>query len=211
MTDIRHVALANLKRGIKDGHVVRLLPRHDVFLTAYGSSRAHAPRFADLFRQTWARLPLYARRRILQHWRAGAHPFIAVSPDIELTDFWSERKTGRGLRGDKACVFRRGHKLRFCTKIVCAYPDNLVCDLIAHELAHVHQWARGDDLNEVHPMEFEEDADWQVEAWGFSSDAMDEWDRANGVAKVINLDQLSPAEQKRQWAKYWARLQRDGR
>ena len=46
-------------------------------------------------------------------------------------------------------------------------------DLIAHELAHVCQAARGWDLGSADPFEAEEDADWRMESWGFDAGAMD--------------------------------------
>ena len=61
-------------------------------------------------------------------------------------------------------------------------------DLIAHELAHVCQAARGWDLGSADPFEAEEDADWRMESWGFDAGAMDAWDRENGVTKVVNID-----------------------
>jgi hypothetical protein len=84
---------------------------------------------------------------------------------------------------------RSGCRIRFWSRIVAAMPDALVCDLIAHELAHVFQWASGRNLSEeVDTYTVEENADWLVERWGFSSHAIDEWERAKGITKVVDLD-----------------------
>jgi hypothetical protein len=86
-------------------------------------------------------------------------------------------------------------------------PDPLVCDLIAHELAHVYQWGTGWNLIEEDNYIVEEDADYLVEQWGFSADGLDEWGRAKGITKVIDLDKLSPRQRRR----YWAESKRTGR
>src|SRR5512142_2457057 len=80
------------------------------------------------------------------------------------------------LEGMKAGTTCQGHELRFWTKIVAVYPDNLVRDLIAHELAHVCQAAEGEPLGTANPQDLEEDADMRVASWGFDTAAMDEWD-----------------------------------
>jgi hypothetical protein len=76
-------------------------------------------------------------------------------------------------------------------------PDTLVCDLIAHELAHVYQWGTGWNLLEANRYAVEADADCEVEQWGFSADGIDEWARAKGISKVIDLDKLSPRQRRR--------------
>src|SRR5262249_23509929 len=59
-----------IKAGLEESRVVRLLPRHDVYLWVYdGDGR----RFALAFQETWKRLPLGARRRLLSYW-ASARP-----------------------------------------------------------------------------------------------------------------------------------------
>jgi hypothetical protein len=130
-----------------------------------------------------------------------------LPPNIALLDGWSGRVRGRGLRGDMAVCSRSGCRLRFWSRIVAAMPDDLVCDLIAHELAHVFQWASGWNLIEEDSYSVEEHADSLVELWGFSSDAIDEWARAEGITNVVDLDGLSPRQRRR----YWAASKRSGR
>lgn len=187
---------------------IPLLPRHGLNVLA---PRGEGERFARLFRETWSRIPLGARRSILRHWR---EPFI---PSVDLVPDWSGRegatgyragkpvRRGRGLRGDKACCTWRGHQLRFWHPIVVTYPDNLVRDLIAHELAHVVQHALDEEFEDN--FEKESDADWRVESWGFSATDMDEWDRANGLVRMIDWDTLDD----RQRSRVKARMIRAGR
>jgi hypothetical protein len=78
---------------------------------------------------------------------------------------------------------------------VVVYPDALVRDLIAHELAHVVQHAIGQEFYDQ--FEAEEDADWRVEDWGFSATAMDDWDRAHGLVRVFQWDTLDERQRRR--------------
>jgi hypothetical protein len=136
---------------------------------------------------------------------------------VELVNGWNGRegatgyragkpvRRGKGLRGDKAVCRWRGHKLLFWFPIVLAYPDELVRDLIAHELAHVVQNALG--FYFIDNPEAEEAADEWVKAWGFSTTAMDEWDREHGLLRKIEYDTLS----ERQKRTFWTGFVRGGR
>jgi hypothetical protein len=160
--------------GLQNGHVVPLLARHSVFLFA---PEYDGERFVRLFRYAWSRLPLWVRRRILAHWRDGDHgtifrQLLKSSPQIELVGSWPGRNNAL------ACVKANGHHLRFWSQIVHRFPDELVEDLIAHELAHVLQGAIGRltydaDVNDDE--ELEEDANLKMESWGFDAYAMDDW------------------------------------
>ena len=172
-----------------------LLPRHGVKLHAPDGGGA---RFAQLFRETWRRLPLYARRRILALWREPVDdrgqgirpPADSVERRLEIEVAW------RGAQGDWACCRDRGHTIYFWTEFVSAIPDDLVPDLIAHELAHVHQWACGHDLAsglaqtrmgwvEFGTLEIEIDADEQADDWGSSSTALEDWCVEHGVLEIL--------------------------
>jgi hypothetical protein len=208
MSDAAERSRKIIEEGLRQGRYVRLLPRHDVVVFAPGGD---GKRFARLFAETWRRLPYRVRRHVLKHWRESDLSFVNYSPQIELVDFWSQRMVEAGLGGDKAAVFCLGHRLVFWTKIVDAYPDDLVRDLIAHELAHVYQWAIGCDLDEMEPMLCESEADLLVETWGFSSTAMDEWDLEHGVNHVPDLEKMSEAEREEFLERQWTLVQRCGR
>jgi len=204
-----HVSLDIFREIVRQRGFHPLLPRHRVYLFAPHKSDAPGKRFARLFVETWKQIPLGPRRAILRHWRnGGVAPFsvgipLAFSPLIELLSGWSKqevRRGGHGLRGTKAMVSYRGHKLQFWSKIVAVYPDSLVRDLIAHELAHVLQSARGWDSWPADPVAEEEDADFQMQVWGFDDVAMDEWDRTHGVTRIIKIDP-DTLKGKRAWAR----------
>lgn len=179
---------------MSDVHRFRVVPRQPVYLSA---PREGGERFARLFTETWRRLPLGVRRRILGYWRTDLYAFPPSTPSIELLADWPHRQAGPDLLGTLGACSGCGHSLRFWAKIVAIMPDDLVRDLIAHELAHVYQWARGWDLDIVGNCKAEEDARRNVECWGFSSTAFFEWKRSNGINKAIDLDKLSPCQLKR--------------
>ena len=82
--------------GLATGSYTPILPRHGIYLFA---QNRRGGRFARLFCETWARLPLGSRRRMLRHWRSN--PFAAIQPfrpTVEILSDWSERR-GRGLKG----------------------------------------------------------------------------------------------------------------
>lgn len=142
---------------MKRKHRLPLLPRHGVYLPAFGYG--DDARFARVFRHTWPLLPLYARRTLLKQWRESEWP---MRPMIEVLPFWSNRQT---------CVLGEcyGHHLfRFWAKAVDALPDDLLAVLIAHELAH-----------DVYPDEEEFDLREKNVMWGFDEYALDDWIAAN--------------------------------
>ena len=104
-----------------------------------------------------------------------------------------------------------GNLMRFWSEIVAVYPDSLVQDLIAHELAHVWQAACGWDLLTASAYEAEEDADFVMESWGFHATAMDEWDCQNGIskAKAITID-LDTPKGAGLWHESWLASSRKG-
>lgn len=113
-------------------------------------------RFIDLFHRSWERLPEGVRRRLLYYWTTHR----ADGPRIELLDDWPDRGTAT------ACVDRRGHRIRFFAPDMASDAgDEAIMGVIAHELAHVHQWAV-----RRKPADYdagEEDADALSERWGF--------------------------------------------
>jgi hypothetical protein len=56
--------------------------------------------------------------------------------------------------------------------------------------------AKVDDYSPHGAFMRELDTDYFMEEWGFDSGAMDEWDKANGVAKIIKLEGTLEDQQK---------------
>jgi len=158
-----------------------------LFLPALGEG--NDARFAEIFRQTWQRIPLRCRRRMVKHWRDAdpIHLQGLWSPTVQLVNDWrlSDRvcRTAR----DMGVCGRIGHSLYFYAPIVDAMPPNIVQDLIAHELAHCYLYAIGDEETmagsdrTVHRWldNVEIYADEAMEVWGFSADSIDEWEKDN--------------------------------
>lgn len=202
LAEQRNEMIANCFRpGVKNGHYYPLMPRHGAYLLDFKSK---GERFARLFRETWVRIPLYARRYILKHWKSDDVLRFAVrySPSIELADTWDGKKPG-----DAGWAHRGGHSLRFARRRVEKMPDEVVCDLIAHELAHVFQWAIGEDLNSLDAFNIEIIADEIMESWGFDAESIDRWAVGAGVTKFVDVDKLTESQKKR----LRARAKRAGR
>lgn len=189
-------------------------PRQNIYVVPYGFGDDE--RLARMILQTWKRIPLGPRRRILNHWRCpdelemfvnvpkpkhkpkpnDPFPFTLIRPRIELLSGWigglgDDIRTESEHRGELGAVFAHGHMLRFHAPMVDRIPDNLVCDLIAHELAHVWQYSIGLQERfgyEPDNGEVEEDADEIMGVWGFDATAMDIWATEQGITKVIHFD-----------------------
>lgn len=167
--------------------LIPIIPRSGLYLCGHGHGDDR--RFARLFRETWVSLPLTARRRMLKHWREderrGMRGFWCMGPTqayptIQLLFSWfrteSDLYAALDLMPEEepqpfAQVFGGGHTLRFLAAAVDRMPDDVVRRLIAHELAHVHQFASG-GLG----ADCEDDAERLAGAWGYSDQPIREWD-----------------------------------
>lgn len=166
-----------------------LLPRHRVGLLCFAGD---AGRFATLFRSTWKQLPLYARRAMLRYWRGQPPPTMLLSPTIELTEaftgFWRRGDYSIRDRDAYAVTSAAGFKLSFNAVLFGDMPDDVACNLIAHELAHVCQWAWRTDHEQpvgADPEEAEEEADDITTDWGYPPEMFDDWALTTGRARVI--------------------------
>jgi hypothetical protein len=154
-----------IRKGIRAGRVIRLLPRHDVYLNVWAGN---GQRFAEVFRAAWKRIPIRVRRRILKHWKDGS------MPRIELIQFQLSSP------GAVAHV-NLGGQVRFYSKYVEKMPDDVLQCVIAHELAHVLQRTqpRGyfpPSASEESRRELRElDACFLTDEWGFDPDLIDNW------------------------------------
>ena len=178
-----------IRAGLLEGYVLPILPRHRVYVFDLSLSNG-GERFAENFKRTWKRLPLGPRRRILAAWKCGdsgtiGRTTVLVSPQIELVDGWSGRRDAVGAAG------ANGHLLRFFAPDIRRMPDNLVEDLIAHELAHVYQGALRmldwDETDELQVAVDEQEADILMEEWGFDADALDDWLNDQGLTAHESL------------------------
>lgn len=140
-------------------------------------------RFAILVQDTWRRIPLGARRLMVRHWRRS-EPIWAIqglwSPTIQLTEYWELSDQSVRQPKDLAGCGRNGHSLYFYAPLVDAMPAQHVQELIAHELAHVVQYAIGEPPHSDRTLprwcdQTEIIADEIMELWDFDPWAMDKW------------------------------------
>jgi hypothetical protein len=160
----------------------RLFPGYEVYLVG---REGDPNRFAKLFLATWHRLPSKDRRLIMGWWgrqTLGHHldgRQVTIGPGATVLLGDELRNQDRGRLAD---TVGSGHTLRFDSNAVAQMPDNVVQDLVAHELAHVVQlalgfkkvvdqdgieswrkdgryWGTVDDL--------EREADEMIDRWGF--------------------------------------------
>lgn len=99
-------------------------------------------RLCRLFRLAWRRLPEEARRDIVRHWLDPDHHGIFSRPVVALTE--------RPVDGVAVAVTSmRGFLLRFHALVLVEWDEERIEDLIAHQLAHVHDYAvDGTDLSQ---------------------------------------------------------------
>ena len=122
------------------------------------------------------------------------------------------RLTADSLRDDALGITDEfGFELSFHAGSVAAMPDDVVQDLIAHELAHVKQSAYGIrlELDLLHEedgtvtvvrdcydssgaywggsTDIESDADATMDDWGFDSQSIDRWSLAAGRVKTLEF------------------------
>jgi hypothetical protein len=174
-----------------------LLKRHKVSMYIYpGFEGALSERFARLLHGTWKRIPLWARRRILKFWRESAW-------DANHTRFWLlgdfRINIATGKHAAFGAVGHAGHMIRFHAPSIAEMPDDVVVDLIAHEMAHVTQCAVGFvaescggdmvSLEESTYGEREWDADMLMEDWGFDVNSIDRWSAEVGRVKQVEMSE----------------------
>lgn len=168
-------------------------PEHGLYLKAHGHGNER--RFARLFREVWRQLPIQDRDSMLAHWAnwspADEHGMGHVSVSLENL---SRLRHDRAV-GDCAGM---GMELKFYARVVDQLPDPLVRYVIAHELAHVLQVSRGQQLSPPtgHPLgdkvayltnPVEPEADSIARTWGFDGVGFDRW-----LAHYVRWDSLPP-------------------
>jgi len=135
-------------------------------------------RFRGLFRQSWDKIPVNARKTILDYWKCRE-----LAPSFELSNLWGDSAHSY------AQVIEMGYRMRFNAKSFSIMPEPPALFVIAHELAHVYNWATGTsnalfrsfyeqntDETEVHEkfdLENEAKADALAVKWEFDKAKMD--------------------------------------
>ena len=121
---------------------------------------------------------------MVRHWRQ--EEFYPFTPMIQLC---SPHCPGcRAVPGPLpvGVVTGQGRVLHFQAEQIHALPDEVAQDVIAHELAHVLQYAEG-DFDNMSKFEAELGADEMIEWWGFDSESLDRWALDTGRTKLIEV------------------------
>lgn len=119
-----------------------------------------APAFARLLCNVWNRIPMAVQQSIVEYWNLyGATYEPPLQPHFELSNYLPVDVYGQ--------VNLNGMELKFSSSAFEVFPDSVASWVVAHELAHVYQKARGlppggDDYGEN-----EEHADSLARSWGF--------------------------------------------
>jgi hypothetical protein len=178
-----HQSKIGPEQNMNTVQLIPIIPRSGIYLSGHGHGDDR--RFARLFKGTWLTLPLAARRKMLRHWRHDERRGIGgfwgtptTSPTIELLSGWfpTESALWEAMDGlpeaeqPLAQTFGGGHTLRFWSRALDPMPDDLVRRLVAHELAHVHQFACGRSGADCEAF-----AEQLASCWGYPGGPIREW------------------------------------
>jgi hypothetical protein len=143
-----------------------LLEGHKFRLFVYGEVGGDA--FVALFRHCWEQIPEGARRDLLEYWGKSGFEHL---PSFELSDLWHDSAIAH------AQVKGPGYEMRFNAATFLELPVPVALFIIAHELGHVYQWARG--MKQVGESQnvSEGVADGIAVMWGFDNKARDSFKR----------------------------------
>lgn len=173
--------LEQIKNAIATGQAFPISPEDRLYLFCPEEPRGQ--QFAVLFQEVWQGIPEGVHLAIVAFWREHA-PF--GRPMIEYSNQWSPK--GENIRATTAAF---GGEMQFLARELDPLPDDAVRFIIAHELAHVFQKARGDTLHFPNNgetlymgadgrrrtvQENEVDADQLAESWGFSQHPLCLWE-----------------------------------
>lgn len=167
---------------------ILLLPHHE--FTVKTPDKQTGQRFVMVFRRTWKKLPLEARRKIPPYWRQegtspklwndGVRDGFAKRWKVELLE-QLDTETAAG------CHTPEG--LQFSLILFRQMPEEVAEGIIAHELGHAFLWAidKGEKLSEQRRSDYRTDADAyfnddeEVEVrrtttlWGFDEKVVEGW------------------------------------
>ena len=128
---------------------------NDLVVRAIGSTAQDtAPRFVELYRATWSRVPDAVQNALAETWQSSEDR----SATFYLLDDLDDHAPGIGTYG----IYSSPARFNFSAAKVRNLPDCLVEALIAHKLAHCFLGHTGD-----YSTANEDNADELVASWGF--------------------------------------------
>ena len=138
-------------------------------------------RFAALFQSAWGQIPDEAREVICRWWGKG----IVTQATSLVIDFL----LGYHLAGE---CREFGHTIYFNADVADAMPDDILPNLIGHELAHVWHYTNPESDTNKAPGNVkakEDEADALADSWGFRMEDLRDWANENSgtiVARTGN-------------------------
>jgi hypothetical protein len=137
-----------------------LLKRYGIEL--FSDETGDAVLFVEIFKSAWKQIPLYARRKMLSHWRAG-DPLLRkpFNVSVELVENSSILDDCNAIGFCGMCGFRIHFR-----SVLLTWGREKTIDTIVHELGHAYLYACNEPANEQH---------WQLseilDLWGFEQEA----------------------------------------
>lgn len=124
----------------KPSPVIPICKESELFLVRHG--HGDDERFAAIFRAMWDRIPKEARKLLERFWWSDGHRRCTAfwGPEIELLDDWEGRAkfVAATVLVDKQ---RIKFRMKFWAPFFTAIPDDSAQIWMAHEMAHVYQFA----------------------------------------------------------------------
>ena len=118
-------------------------------------------RLATLFHDVWHKLPEIDRKRMIEYWNGREQQGILADPVVAVTNKMVDNKA-------LGATNMFGFMLRFWKTFVDKGFEAKVQDVIAHELAHVFDYATNGKDSDAS----EEFADDTMRRWGFNPDSV---------------------------------------
>ncbi len=159
---------------------IPILPRTGLWLFP---TDGDGERFARIFAQTWRRLPLRARRRILKYWRDRYRGLSRPSRPSFTSPWWPSIElvpelVGRGYQGKGyrtvGCARKADGRLMFDSRQIGASTDATVESVIGHELAHVYLFTAPPEWPDIDTSD-EFPVDEVMELWGLDPEPASWW------------------------------------
>jgi hypothetical protein len=159
-----------------------LLKHHKIYLTVESmTDKPNVAQFIKLFKMTWKRIPSSEIAIILKYWRANilklslkdqrkAGPKVSarISRYPRSGICYTDQNDSIIKRNAIGAEIDEGHGLVFWWPAIDLLPDDIVCFLIAHELAHVRELADNPKHKTLSNLAADVDADALVsEDWCF--------------------------------------------
>jgi hypothetical protein len=182
---------------------IALMPSSGLHLNHYYCDEATARRFADVFRETWLQIPMADRRAMVKDWRDCKAEMVSTGineatratlaqmfyPSISIDTFIQDQDARDEM--PLGCFFRKyGRSIQFWSPAVEIMPDDVLSNLIAHELGHAYLKATG-EADEINAESIDgkgtvlflgDKVNWEeirvyevMEDWGFDDDVISAW------------------------------------